>query len=159
MQTIGKEQNIQTQFRELRLEDERVAPRFSVVWNNAQASIRPGPRLKLSFVVSTILLVVSLFSLALWLRGRLRNQQQNTAAVIPSASPIVSPAPRALKQEPNQVAPLRASYRANAMRRVVRLAERRRIENARFKRVRIPECHRRFELAITNSDAHALARG
>jgi hypothetical protein len=127
MQTIGEEQNIQTLFRELQLEDERAAPRFSVVWNSAQASTRPGPWFKPSFVVAAALLVVSLFSLALWLRERRRIHRPTTAVVIPSASPTVSPAPRALEATPNQVAPLRASDRANTKQRVMSLAARRRL--------------------------------
>lgn len=128
MQTIGDEQNFQTLFCELRLEDERLAPRFSVVWNSAQASTRSQLGFKLAFVAATALLLVSLFSLALWLGGRPKNQQQNSATVIPPASPIASQAPQALEAAPNQIAPLRSSYRVNSMLRAMKLAERRRLK-------------------------------
>lgn len=127
MQTIGDEENIKTLFLELRLTEQRVAPRFHAAWNRAQASARPSRVFKLSFVVAAALVIVSLFSLALWLRGRLRSQQQ-IVAVIPSKSPSVSPARQALEAAPNQIAPLRARYRANAAQRVMRLAEHPRIK-------------------------------
>ena len=129
MQTIGDERNIQTLFRELRLEDERVAPRFSVVWNSAQTRTRPRLAFKLQFVAATIVLIVSLVSLALWLRGRQKKpHQENAALVPPSASTSYSTAPRTSRHEPNQLAPSRANYRVVEMRRARILAGRRRAE-------------------------------
>lgn len=127
MQTIGDEENIKTLFRELRLHDESVAPRFSTVWNQAQSGTRASRVLNPSFVVAAALLIVSLFSIALWLRARLRSQQQNAAAISTTSPTVVQP-PQALKPAPSRETPQRASYRANVIRRAMRLAEHRRLE-------------------------------
>jgi hypothetical protein len=82
MELVGEEKRIQALFRELRLEDERITPRFAVVWHRAQSrSFAPRSRFKLSFVAATVLLFCALFSLAWFLRQWQRSQELNSAAV------------------------------------------------------------------------------
>lgn len=90
MELVGAELRIQALFRELRLDDERVTPRFTAVWANAQSeSIRPRRAFNFAFVVATALLVCALVSLAWWSR----QSQRGTAALNVSSTPFVSPAP------------------------------------------------------------------
>lgn len=128
MKTIGEQQNFQTLFCELRLEDESMAPRFSVVWNIAQARPRSRVGFTFAFAAASVLLVISLLSLALWLGGRASNQKQESATVSPPASPAIIPSPRATEATPGQVAPLRANNRVNSLRRAMKTAERRRLK-------------------------------
>lgn len=76
MELIGDEKRIQALFRELKLDDGCIAPRFNAVWNRARArGIRPRQAFKLSFAVIPVLVVCALFLLALWSRGWQRSQQ------------------------------------------------------------------------------------
>jgi hypothetical protein len=69
MEYVGEEKKIQELFRELRLESERVTPRFTTMWARAQAGpARPLRAFNLSFALATALLVCALVSLALWSR-------------------------------------------------------------------------------------------
>lgn len=91
MELVGEEKRIQALFRELRLEDERVAMPFAVAPDRAGSrSIRPLRAFKLSFVAMTLLLLCSLVSLALWAKyvGRTTPPNAVVDGTIPTASPI-----------------------------------------------------------------------
>lgn len=127
MKAIGEQLNFQTLFCELRLENEHLAPRFSVTWNTAEVRPRSHVRFKFAFVVACVLLVVSLFSIALWLNGRTRNQHVESAVVNPAANPTIDTSPRAMEVAPKPIALQRPSYRFDSARRAMKLAEVRRL--------------------------------
>ena len=94
MELAGNEKKIQALFRELKLADERVAPGFIRVWNNAQATGPGSPRLfKISFAVATVLFVITLSSLVLWSRNWQRSQPSNPGVATGSTTPGSTPAP------------------------------------------------------------------
>jgi len=86
MELIGEETKIQDLFRELRVEDARFAPRFSAVWNRAEARVnRPSRLFKFAFAAATVLLAFALFSLPWWSKRWPSTQQQNEVALAPPA--------------------------------------------------------------------------
>ena len=122
MELVGEEKRIQALFRELRLEDGHVTPRFAAVWHRAQSrSFAPRSRLKLSFVAATALLLGALLSLA-WLTKQWQRSQQSSVAVLAvNAIPGISPAPTGLKSvvsrsDPNR----RSSFKSVSMKLVAR---------------------------------------
>lgn len=143
MKTIGEQQNFQTLFCELRLENERLAPRFSGVWNTAQARSRPRVGFKFAFVATGALVVVSLLSLALVLGGRASNQQQESRVVNPPASPTNGPASGGLETTPKPIVTLRSNYRFASTRRAMKLGKLRRLKAPR-------EYEFRDALAVSN---------
>ena len=122
MQTTGEEKTFQTLFRDLRLEDEHIAPRFVAVWNRAQANTRPRSGFRLSYIAAA-LLIVALLSLTFWLRLRSREGKLDTAASVQTVTPIVDSAPMVSEREPDKILPHRSRHRVN-VRRAMRLAER-----------------------------------
>ncbi|HBB86049.1 MAG TPA: hypothetical protein DC047_00365 [Blastocatellia bacterium] len=97
MELAGNEKKIQALFRDLKIADERVAPRFVTMWNRAQAMPQGSTRgLKPSFAVAICLVVIALFSL--WSRNWERIQRSTPAAVsvlqqaestmVPSVAPV-----------------------------------------------------------------------
>src|SRR5882724_4748306 len=108
MELTGNEKKIQALFRELKLADERVAPGFIRVWNNAQATSPGSPRLfKISFAVATVLFVITLCSLVLWSRNWQRSQPSNPGVATGPTTPGSTPAPPAAmppaRQGPTQL--------------------------------------------------------
>lgn len=84
MEFIGEEKRIQGLFRELKLDDERLMPRFASMWNCAQLS-SSAQRHSFKFSVVAVLVVCALFSLAWWSRYWQRSKQPN---VLPDSSSI-----------------------------------------------------------------------
>lgn len=126
MELVGPEKRIQELFRELRLEDERLTPRYAAVWNRAQAeSTRPRRAFKLSFAVTAVLLVVTLFSLAWW--SRRGPQGQQTVAVAPT-TPIVNPEPTVVDVGSQPDAAVGPRHLVSSKRRNLKLAARRQAE-------------------------------
>lgn len=133
MELTGNEKKIQALFRELKLEDERVAPGFVRVWNRAQAtSLRPRRAFKISFALATALLVITLCSLALWSRNLRRGQQSNPGVAGGSATPGSTPpstsAPPPATPEPTQLGVAEPRNRARSNRWARKLAARRQAE-------------------------------
>jgi|SRR5437016_4663677 len=97
MEYVGEENKIQELFHELRLETERITPRFAVVWNRAQAApARPLRAFNLSLALTTALLVCGLVSLVLWSRYRQFNNSPNVAnpkVPVPNVGPMPIPRP------------------------------------------------------------------
>ena len=128
MELIGEEKRIQALFRELKLEDGCITPRFSAVWNGAQATaIPPLATFKLSFAIVALLLAGAVFSVALWSR---RWQQTNPSnRVVTSAQiPNHAAASAAMSPEPNQVTPVEPRHRVISKSRTLKLAARRHAE-------------------------------
>ena len=89
MELVGEEKRIQALFSELRLADEQTVPRFTVLWNRAQArTVRPARAFNLSFALATALLVCALVSLALWSKYSQRNAP---AAAVTGVSETAGP--------------------------------------------------------------------
>ena len=95
MEFVGEESRIQALFRELRLEDRQLTPRFSTVWDRAQLNRARSRRvLSLAFGAATVLLASTLFSLIWWSHYR-RGGQPNISVANGPGFPSVSPAPAA----------------------------------------------------------------
>jgi len=97
MEYVGEEKKIQELFHELRLETERVTPRFATVWSRAQsAPVRPLRAFNLSFALATALLVCALVSLALWSKPWRISSPSGATSLNPpvqSVSPVPIPKP------------------------------------------------------------------
>jgi hypothetical protein len=129
MELPGNEKKIQALFRELKLEDERVAPGFARVWNSAQAaSQRPRRAFKISFALATALLLIALGSMALWSRNRQRGQQPNSGVAVRSIQPGSALAPPAATPEPKQLVLDETRNRARSNRWARKLAAHRQAE-------------------------------
>lgn len=131
MELVGNETKIQTLFRELRLEDEPGVPEFASLWNRAQAT-SPGPRrvIKISFAVATVLLVITLGSLALWSQNWQRGQLPNQSVAGGSATPGPTLAPAPVVPEPKQLVTSGPRNRVRSNHWARRLAAHRRAELA-----------------------------
>ena len=124
MELVGEQKRIQALFSELRLADDQIAPRFAVVWNNAQVRSsrtgRPAQAFKLSFVAATALLVVALVSLALWSKYSRPNTRPNAVVVTEAITPAARPGQVVENTEANPpvsgVKQLGARTRSRAMR-------------------------------------------
>ena len=82
MELSGVEKRIRASFRELRLEDERITPRFAAVWNGAHfRSARRQTALDFRIAAAMLVVCFALFSLALISRYWQRNPRSNYAAV------------------------------------------------------------------------------
>ncbi len=94
MEFVGKENRIQALFRELRLKDEHITPRFAALWNRAQLrNARPRSSFRLAFVTATVLLAGALFSVAWWSRYRQGQQLSIAVATVPPLPSVrVAPA-------------------------------------------------------------------
>jgi hypothetical protein len=138
MELAGNEKKIQALFRELKVEDERVAPGFVRLWNRAQVkSQSPRRAFKTSFAVATALLVISLCAVAFWWRNWQQGQQQNSlvgsgSVTKGSMSNLTSPSnlstPPAATPEPKQLVPHDARDRIRFTRQARKLATRRQAE-------------------------------
>jgi hypothetical protein len=135
MERAGNEKKIRALFRELKQEDEQVAPQFVGVWNRAQArstqalSPRPSRAFKISFAVTATLLIVALCSLALWSRSWQQGRQPSSASlVIELATPVSTSDTSPLTLEPEQQRKKKLSHRVSSTRRTRRLAARRQAE-------------------------------
>lgn len=128
MELIGDEKRIQALFRELKIEDECFAPRFSVVWNHAQASgIRRPRTFKMSFAIAAVLLACAVVSLALWSRRRQQSQPANGVATL-SPIPNAAPGSTAMSPQPNHAGSFKPSHRVSFKSRTLKLAARRQAE-------------------------------
>jgi|SRR6266850_945097 len=106
MELAGNEKKIQALFRELKLADQRLAPEFIKVWSRAQAASPGSSRVfKISFVLATALVVITLCSVVLWSRRWQRSQLPNPGlaggSVKPGSTPVPPPAP--LSTRPTQL--------------------------------------------------------
>ena len=123
MELSGGEKRIQASFRELRLEDERITPRFAVVWNRAQLS-SGGRQTAVHFRVAVAVVIVCLavFSLALLSRYWQRNPGPNYAVAKGAVESDASPTP--IKKDQDVVRP---DWRARVVRKpeLARLAQHR----------------------------------
>ena len=138
MGSVGEEKRIQALFRELRLEDEHVTPRFATVWNRAQSGFfEPRSMFNPSFVGATALLFCTLFSLAWLSRQWQRSQQPSVAVLAVNPIPSVSPAPTAVKRELNVVSSSDPNRRSNSKPRSMRLVARRQAEMLAARRTEI----------------------
>lgn len=118
MELAGNEKKIQALFRELKLEDERLRPGFAGVWIRVQAeSPRPLPAFKLSFALA-VLLVITLFSLALWSRSwqQTPSPKQEIAAGSTNGSTNSGTVPTSTSAspEPKQIASDKPRHRVQA---------------------------------------------
>jgi hypothetical protein len=128
MELVGDEKRIQALFRELKLEDECSAPRFSAVWNHAPATaIQPPRTFRLSFAIAAVLLAGTVFSLALWSRRWQQTQPANGVATL-SPIPKAAPASTAVSPEPNHVGSVAPLHRVSSKSRTLKLAARRQAE-------------------------------
>ncbi|MGH9928981.1 MAG: hypothetical protein ACREA9_07100 [Pyrinomonadaceae bacterium] len=93
MELSGEEKKIRASFRELRLEDERVTPRFAVVWNRAHLSTRRQTALNFRLAAAAVIVCLAVFSLALLSRYWQRNPRSNYALANGAAKPAARPAP------------------------------------------------------------------
>ncbi len=131
MELAGNEKKIQALFRELKLDDERVAPEFIRVWNRAQATSPGSPRVfKISFAVATVLFVIILSSVALWPRNWQRSQPGPGIATGPTPGSIAgsTPAPPSATPPPKQLVVAEPPNRARTNRWDRKVAARRHAE-------------------------------
>ncbi|MGH9871098.1 MAG: hypothetical protein ACRD9S_01385 [Pyrinomonadaceae bacterium] len=92
MELSGEEKRIRASFRELRLGDERVTPRFAEVWNRAKLrSARRQIALDFRLAVALVIVCFALLSLALLSRHWERNPQSSYAVVSTVVKPAASP--------------------------------------------------------------------
>ena len=129
MELIGDEKRIQALFRELKLEDEYIAPRFSAVWNHAPArGIRPRQTFKLSFAIAAVLLACAVFSLALWSGRWQRSQPSHALTATGEANSSEGRTPTAVNPGPKQLASVKSRHRVSSKSRTLKLATRRQAE-------------------------------
>jgi hypothetical protein len=103
MELAGDEKKIQALFRELKLEDERVAPAFSKLWNRAQSESRQSrPAMRTSFAVAAAVLVITLCTLAFWSRNW-QSGRQNSRVASGSTTAGSKAAPAPVTPEPKQL--------------------------------------------------------
>jgi hypothetical protein len=137
MELVGEEKRIQALFRELRLEDEHVAPRFATMWHRAQAGSRaPRRTFNVAFVVATALLLCALFSLA-WLTKQWQRSQQASAAVTAVNSIPSVGAATEVKREVNVVSSSDLKRRSSSKSLSMKLAVRRHAEMLAARRAEI----------------------
>ena len=93
MELSGGEKRIRASFRELRLEDERVVPRFTAVWNRAHlSSTRREIAFDFRIAAAVVIVCLAVFSLALLSRYWLRSPQLNYAVANGVVKSGVNPA-------------------------------------------------------------------
>lgn len=124
METIGNGQNIETLFRDLRLDVEREVPRFAAVWSAAESQPSTRTGLNLSFVTAVVAIVVCLSSFAFWLVRHQAGSQHSTANVIVTGSTPVSPAPMSIAPGRTPVMPISKANHASERKRHLRVAPR-----------------------------------
>jgi hypothetical protein len=129
MELVGHEKRIQELFRELRLEDERITPRFVAVWNRVEsAGPEPNSAFRVAFAVAAVLLVCALFSLAWWSKRWQRPEQSNELVAVGTPKTDSSPTPTAKNPEPKPDASAEPRHRVSFNLRARRLAARRHAE-------------------------------
>ena len=100
MELSGEEKRIRASFRELRLEDERVTPRFAAVWNRAHfRSARRQTALGFRVAAAVVIVCLAVFSLALLSRHWQRNPRSNDAVANGAVTPAAAPTPIKKDQE------------------------------------------------------------
>ena len=126
MELVGEEKRIQALFRELRLEDEQVTPRFATIWRRAQLGTSvPRSRFSLSLVTATALTVCALVSLAWLTKQWQRSQQASVAVTAVNLIPGVSPAATEVKREVKVFSSSDPNRRSNSRSLSMKLAARR----------------------------------
>ena len=136
MELVGEEKRIQALFRELRLEDEHVTPRFATVWHRAQAgSLTPRRTFNVAFVAATFLLC-ALFSLAWLTKQWQRSQQASVAVTAVNPIPSVSVATE-VKREVKVVSSSDPNRRSSSKSLSMKLAVRRHAEMLAARRAEI----------------------
>ena len=137
MELVGEEKRILTLFRELRLADEQVTPRFAAVLGRAQSrSFAPRRTFKFSFVAAAALLVCALAGLA-WLSRQWERRLESISAVI-AAVPITSidSAPTEVKRTA-VVTTSDLNHRSDSNSRLMKLLAHRRAEALAARRAEI----------------------
>ena len=100
MELSGGEKRIRASFRELRLEDERVVPRFAAVWNRAHlSSARRRTAFDFRIAAAVVIVCLAVFSLALLSRYWQRNPELNYAGANGAVKSDASPTPIEKDQE------------------------------------------------------------
>ena len=138
MELVGEEKRIQTLFRELRLEDEHVTPRFAAVLGRAQSrSFAPRRTLKLSFVAAAAFVVCALAGLA-WLSGRWeRSLESNSAVVVAIPIAGVDSLQTRVNRTAIEVAPSDLNHRFDSKSRLMKLLAHRRAEALAARRAEV----------------------
>ena len=94
MELSGDEKRIQASFHELRLEDERITPRFATVWNRAHlGSARRQTTLGFRIAAAVVIVCLAVSSLVLLSRYWQRNPRSNDAVANGTVKPGVNPVP------------------------------------------------------------------
>ncbi|HEY3038768.1 MAG TPA: hypothetical protein VGJ66_08525 [Pyrinomonadaceae bacterium] len=110
MALSGEERRIRALFRELRLEDERVMPRFAAVWNRAHIkSARRKTAVDFRMAVAVVIVCFALFSLAFLSRHWQRKPRSIDAVASGAVKPEASPAQ--IKKDPELVQQVRRVIR------------------------------------------------
>jgi len=137
MELVGEEKRIQAQFRELRLEDEQVTPRFATIWHRAQVGTSaPRSRFSLSLVTATALSVCAAVSLA-WLTKQWQRQQASLPVTGVNLIPGVSPTAAEAKRQVKVVSSSDPNRRSNSKSLSIKLTVRRHAELLAAKRAEI----------------------
>ena len=93
MELGGEEKKIRASFHELRLEDERITPRFATVWNRAHSSsVRRQTAIDFRVAATVVIVCLAVFSLALLSKYWQRNPRSNDAVTNGFVKPGVNPA-------------------------------------------------------------------
>ncbi len=138
MELVGEEKRIQALFRELRLEDEQVTPRFANMWHRAQSGTSaPGRMFNVAFVAATALSVCALVSLAWLTKQWQRSQQASVAVTAVNLIPSVSAAATEVKREVKVVSSSNLNRRSSAKSLSMKLAVRRHAEMLAARRAEI----------------------
>ena len=105
MELSGEEKRIQASLHELRLEDERITPRFAAVWNRAHLSSgRRQTALDFRLAAAVVIVCLAISSLALLSRYWQRNPRSNDAVangvVKPGDNPVqIKKGPELVRQD------------------------------------------------------------
>ena len=94
MELSGEDKRIRASFHELRIEDERITPRFTAVWNRAHlSSTRRHTALNFRIAAAVVIVCLAVFSLTLLSRYWQRNSRSNDAVANGAVKPGVNPVP------------------------------------------------------------------
>ena len=138
MELVGEEKRIQTLFRELRLADEHVTPRFAAVLGRAQSrSFAPRSAFNLAFVAAMALLVCAIASLV-WLSRQWQRSLTSNSAVV-AAVPItgIDSAPIGVNQTATVVATSGPNHHSDSKSGLMKLLAHRRAQALAARRAEI----------------------
>ena len=135
MELVGAEKRIQTLFRELRLADEQLTPRFDTVWNRAQSrSFAPRGTFNFSFAAATALLICALAGIV-WVSRQWQRSLESGSADVPAVAISTDSVP--VNKTVNVVAPSDSNQRSDSQSRLMRLLARRRAQALAVRRAEI----------------------